>query len=255
MSVDAPESPPPARAAGAEIEPLLSLRGVEKSFGAVHVLRGVDLDVRPGPGHRTRRRQRRGQEHPDQGDRRHPLLRRRRLPLRGAAGLGVQPPRRQRPRHRGRLPGPRAVRQPRRRRQHVPRPRAQAPRHARQRLHGGAGPRDARRPLGAHPAVGAHAGGLALRRPAADRRDRPRRAVELPDRHPRRAHRRPRRRADRAGARAGAAARRQGPRRGADQPQPQRRLRGRRRHRGALPRPDGRADRRSTRSPATRPSS
>ncbi len=48
MSVDAPESPPPARAAGSEIEPLLSLRGVEKSFGAVHVLRGVDLDVRPG---------------------------------------------------------------------------------------------------------------------------------------------------------------------------------------------------------------
>jgi len=29
-------------------EPLLSLRGIQKSFGAVHVLRGVDLDVRPG---------------------------------------------------------------------------------------------------------------------------------------------------------------------------------------------------------------
>jgi D-xylose transport system ATP-binding protein len=29
-------------------EPLLSLRGIEKSFGAVHVLRGVDLDVWPG---------------------------------------------------------------------------------------------------------------------------------------------------------------------------------------------------------------
>jgi D-xylose transport system ATP-binding protein len=29
-------------------EPLLELRGVEKSFGAVHVLRGVDLTVRPG---------------------------------------------------------------------------------------------------------------------------------------------------------------------------------------------------------------
>jgi D-xylose transport system ATP-binding protein len=28
--------------------PLLSLRDVNKSFGAVHVLRGVDLDVRPG---------------------------------------------------------------------------------------------------------------------------------------------------------------------------------------------------------------
>ena len=29
-------------------EPLLSLRGVNKSFGAVHVLRDVDFDVRPG---------------------------------------------------------------------------------------------------------------------------------------------------------------------------------------------------------------
>ena len=28
--------------------PLLSLRNIQKSFGAVHVLRGVDLDVRPG---------------------------------------------------------------------------------------------------------------------------------------------------------------------------------------------------------------
>src|ERR1044072_2449674 len=28
--------------------PLLRLRGIDKSFGAVHVLRGVDFDVRPG---------------------------------------------------------------------------------------------------------------------------------------------------------------------------------------------------------------
>ncbi len=33
---------------GADTEPLLSLRGIQKSFGAVHVLRGVDLDVRRG---------------------------------------------------------------------------------------------------------------------------------------------------------------------------------------------------------------
>ena len=39
-----PHEPAPEPA----IEPLLSLRGVNKSFGAVHVLRGVDLDVRPG---------------------------------------------------------------------------------------------------------------------------------------------------------------------------------------------------------------
>ena len=44
MSVAAPEqSPTPA-----SVGPLLSLRGIQKSFGAVHVLRGVDLDVRPG---------------------------------------------------------------------------------------------------------------------------------------------------------------------------------------------------------------
>ena len=35
--------------ASADVEqPILSLRGIEKSFGAVHVLRGVDLDVRAG---------------------------------------------------------------------------------------------------------------------------------------------------------------------------------------------------------------
>ena len=39
-----PNEPAPAPAG----EPLLSLRGINKSFGAVHVLRGVDLDVRPG---------------------------------------------------------------------------------------------------------------------------------------------------------------------------------------------------------------
>ena len=36
-----------SRPAGIE-DTLLSLRGIEKSFGAVHVLRGVDLDVRAG---------------------------------------------------------------------------------------------------------------------------------------------------------------------------------------------------------------
>ena len=44
MSVEAPEKSGPT----ASTEPLLSLRGIQKSFGAVHVLRGVDLDVRPG---------------------------------------------------------------------------------------------------------------------------------------------------------------------------------------------------------------
>jgi D-xylose transport system ATP-binding protein len=44
VSVEAPEKSGPT----ASTEPLLSLRGIQKSFGAVHVLRGVDLDVRPG---------------------------------------------------------------------------------------------------------------------------------------------------------------------------------------------------------------
>ena len=57
--------------------PLLSLRGITKSFGAVDVLQDVDLDVCPGPGHRAGRRQRRRQVDPDQGHRRHLPLRRR----------------------------------------------------------------------------------------------------------------------------------------------------------------------------------
>jgi D-xylose transport system ATP-binding protein len=35
-------------AAASDPAPLLSLRGIDKSFGAVHVLKGVDLDVYPG---------------------------------------------------------------------------------------------------------------------------------------------------------------------------------------------------------------
>jgi D-xylose transport system ATP-binding protein len=38
------ESPRPSESTA----PLLELRGIQKSFGAVHVLRGVDLTVRPG---------------------------------------------------------------------------------------------------------------------------------------------------------------------------------------------------------------
>jgi D-xylose transport system ATP-binding protein len=38
----------PAPPVGAGSEPILSLRGIQKSFGAVHVLQGVDIDVRRG---------------------------------------------------------------------------------------------------------------------------------------------------------------------------------------------------------------
>jgi len=44
VSVPATEQATPTKSD----QPLLSLRGIQKSFGAVHVLRGVDLDVRPG---------------------------------------------------------------------------------------------------------------------------------------------------------------------------------------------------------------
>ena len=80
-----------------------------------------------------------------------------------------------------------------------------------------------------------------LRRPAADGRDRQGRAVEQQAGHPGRADRRARRRADRPGARAGAPARRQRPGRRAHLAQHERRVRGRRPHRGAVPGPDGRA--------------
>lgn len=44
MTATVSERAPGARSG----EPILRLRGIEKNFGAVHVLRGVDLDVRPG---------------------------------------------------------------------------------------------------------------------------------------------------------------------------------------------------------------
>jgi D-xylose transport system ATP-binding protein len=44
VSATAEEAPPSSQTQG----PLLSLRNINKSFGAVHVLRGVDLDVTPG---------------------------------------------------------------------------------------------------------------------------------------------------------------------------------------------------------------
>ena len=34
---------------------LLEARGINKSFGPVHVLHDVDFTVYPGPGHRARR--------------------------------------------------------------------------------------------------------------------------------------------------------------------------------------------------------
>ena len=94
-----------------------------------------------------------------------------------------------------------------------------------------------------------------LRWSAPDRRDRARGALELQAGHPRRADRRPRRRADRAGAQAGPPPRRQRPRRHPHLAQHERRVRGRRRHRVPVPRPDGRAGPAPRTSPTARSSS
>ncbi len=136
--------------------PLLSLRGIQKSFGAVHVLRGVDLDVRRGQVTALVGDNGAGKSTLIKGIAGIHALRRGRVPLRGPARHRARPPGRQRARDRGRLPGPRAVRQPRRGPEHVPRPRARQRRGARRGRHGGPRPRDPRRPLGAHAPVGAH---------------------------------------------------------------------------------------------------
>ena len=133
-------------------------------------------------------------------------------------------------RDRGRLPGSRALRQPRRRPEHVPRPRgARLVPAAQGAADGGEDGRDAEDARGHDDQVDPPAGRNALRRPAAVGRRRPRGDVELAARDPRRADRRPRRLADRAGAAARRAPRRAGPRGHPDLAQPPRHLRGRRR--------------------------
>ena len=154
-------------------------------------------------------------------------------------------------RDRGRLPGSRALRQPRRRPEHVPRPRGArlplpAPRSRRWRAKTAETSCVASR-VTTHP-LDPPAGREPLRGPAPVGRDRPGGDVEQPPRHPRRADGRARRRPDRAGARAGAAPRRAGPRRRAHLAQPPRHLRGRGSdHRpAARPRNVGIYDRRTT---------
>ena len=95
---------------------------ITKRFGALEVLKGVNLRIRPGRGHRTGRRQRRGQVHLDED------ARRSRAPGRAAASSSterrcpVPAPRGPRARHRDGLPGPRPVQRPGRRSEPVPRP-------------------------------------------------------------------------------------------------------------------------------------
>ena len=103
------------------------------------------------------------------------------------------------------------MRQPRRRPEHVPRPRGARPSSAAQRAcHGAAHARDAAVALRHHDPLGPPARCIALGRPAPVGCGREGRAVELAPRHPRRAHRRARRRPDAPGARPRQAPRRQG---------------------------------------------
>ena len=236
-------------AQSARTEPLLELRGVNKSFGAVQVLHDVDLAVRSGRVTALVGDNGAGKSTLIKGVAGHLPVRPRRLPVRGRDRPRPQPEAGQRAGHRGRLPGPRAVRQPRHRPEPLPGPGVPQRGVPRRDLDGGAGRRDPGRPVRAHGQVGPAEGRQPLRRPAPDGRHRPCGAVELQAGHPRRAHRRARRRADRAGAAAGAPARRPRPRRHPDQPQHERRPRRRRRHRGALPGPDDRAGRGQGRQP------
>ena len=98
-------------------------------------------------------------------------------------------------RDRGRLPGSRALRQPRRRPEHVPRPRGARPVPAAEgAADGGEDGRDAEDARGDDDQVDPPAGRDALGRPAPVGRGRPRGDVELAARDPRRADRRARRR-------------------------------------------------------------
>ena len=178
----------------------------------------------------ARRRQRRRQVDADQVRRRHPRLRPRRDRLRRQAGEHPRPEGRREARDRGRLPGSRAVRQPRRRPEHVPRPRDARPALASQRARDGAAhARDAAVALRHHDPLRPSARRLALGRPAPVGGGGEGRAVELAPRHPRRADRRARRRPDAPGARPRQAPRRQGARGRAHLAQPPRHLRGRHR--------------------------
>ena len=163
-------------------------------------------------------------------------------------GRPVQDPqsaRLRRPRHRGRLSGPRALRQSRRRAEHVPRARAAS---AAACSNEDDMERAAAETLAslrvATLALDPSARRLALRRPAPGDRGRESGHVELEARHPRRADRGARRRADEAGSRACAAPGRPWARRHHGLPQSQRRVRRRRPHRRAAPGPDGRRGRR-----------
>ena len=208
--------------------PLLQLQNITKTFGSVQALDDVDFEVRAGEvmalvgdngaGKSTLVKCVAGTHTADSG----------RIQFEGQE---VQHPRaegRRPARDRGRLPGSRALRQPRRRPEHVPRPRAQSRADPLRGADGAAHRRDTQVSGGHDDQVDSPDSRDAVGRAASVGRRRPRGDVELEARHPRRADRRARRRADRAGARARAPSRQPGPRSDAHLPQPPRRLRDRR---------------------------
>ena len=225
--------------------PVLALERVSKSFGAVQALQDVDFEVRPGEvvalvgdngaGKSTLVKAIAGIHSVDGGE----------ILFEGRPVQGRHAHRRGRPGDRDRLPGPRAVRQPRRRREPLPRSRGARRRArddhppARRDGDGAPGPRAARQPRGDdhRRALG---GRHDVRRPAPAGGDRALAARRAEGGAARRADGGARRAPDRAGPGADQAAAREGPRRGRDQPQPRRRVRGRRPDRGAAARAAGR---------------
>ena len=184
--------------------PLLRAPRISKAFGSVQALTDVDFEVRAGEvmalvgdngaGKSTLIKCIAGIHPMDEGE----------MIFDGQRRQHPQPEGRSAARDRGRLPGSRALRQPRRRAEHVPRPRDARPLPAARRSADG-GEDDRRRSRAC--AVTTiksirQAGRDALRRAAPVGRGRARGDVELAARHPRRADGRARRRADRAGARA-----------------------------------------------------
>src|SRR2546421_1119176 len=183
-------------------------------------------------GGRAGRRQRCRKVHFGQGDLRRDHAGRRddRVPRRA----GADPPAGRCPDagdHHG-VPGPRAVREPRRGGEPAPRLRGAPVERARRGSDGAAGPRPVAL-LGCQDPRRAGAGRAALRRAAAIGRDRPRVARRTAAGDPRRADRGPGRRADRPGARPDRTAARPRPRRAAHLAQPRRCPRGERPRGGA----------------------
>ena len=101
------------------------MTGIVKEFPGVRALDGVDLDVRPGEVHALLGQNGAGQVDVDQGARRRAPARRGHDHLARRAGPAEPPARGDAARHRHDLPGARPGRRPLRRRERLPRPRAQ----------------------------------------------------------------------------------------------------------------------------------